>query len=120
MNLLFEKYGVMFLVKMMTSQRLQRLCDYDCVTSVTLGNSCCIFLYNILSDRTKANIVNETLIRLFEVGTITMSITCDGPAGNFSMLNVLGCCLEDSHSTYFSFQQICIKQFTAFSILVIC
>lgn len=61
------------------------------------------FFIRSLSGREKANIVNETLIRLFEVGVITMSITCDGPSCNFTMLKELGCCLEDIQNmkTYF-------------------
>lgn len=80
------------------------------------------FFTRSLSGRNKSNFVNQSLVCLFEVGTITMSITVDGPFGNFAILIELGSCLEGIYSmkTFFSIQQIHIEKFTAFWIIVIC
>lgn len=56
------------------------------------------FLIKSLSGKEKANIINECLIRLFEIGITIVSITCDGPSSHLTMFKELGCLLEDVHN----------------------
>ncbi|KAB0795977.1 hypothetical protein PPYR_10038 [Photinus pyralis] len=62
------------------------------------------FFIASLSAKQKANIVNETLIRLHNVGVDVPSITCDGPTTNFAMFKELGCNLDNvfDMKTWFS------------------
>lgn len=61
------------------------------------------FLIHNLNGQERANIVVEALCRLHEVGAKVVSITCDGPTVNFSMLTALGCVVRDISNlkTYF-------------------
>ena len=49
------------------------------------------FLINSLTGIEKANIANECVRKLTEVGVVVVSITCDGPASHFTMMKELGC-----------------------------
>lgn len=61
------------------------------------------FFIKTLNAKEKANIINEALIRLHEVGIDITSVTCDGPATHFSMFEILGCDWSNKYSmkTYF-------------------
>ena len=48
------------------------------------------FLIDGLSGKERANVIRETLIRLHETGVETVSLTCDGPSCNITMLQQLG------------------------------
>ena len=48
------------------------------------------FLIDGLSGEERANLVEECLTRLHEIGTPGESLTCDGPPCHFSMLRALG------------------------------
>ncbi|KAF4527952.1 hypothetical protein B566_EDAN014125 [Ephemera danica] len=52
------------------------------------------FFTNGLTGKEKANLINECLIRLQEVGVTVESLTCDGPTVNFSMCEKLGANLD--------------------------
>lgn len=53
------------------------------------------FLISSLNRSEKANIVEETLKKLHETGVTVISVTCDGPAVNFSMAEQLSTTVQD-------------------------
>lgn len=53
------------------------------------------FLIKSLTGVTKANIVKQALIKLAEVGVTVVSLTCDGPNVNFTMIGELGAYVDD-------------------------
>lgn len=48
------------------------------------------FLIDGMSGEERANIINDCLHRLHDSGVHTISLTCDGPSCNFSMMRALG------------------------------
>lgn len=52
------------------------------------------FLINGLSAETKANLINDALMRLHEVGVKITSLTLDGPAEHFAAVKRLGASME--------------------------
>lgn len=61
------------------------------------------FLISSMNGEERANLVRESLIRLHEVGVRVVSLTCDGPSQNFSMIRELGAKLDimDMRSYFF-------------------
>ena len=67
------------------------------------------FLINGMSGSERANIINTCLKKLHDIGVLVISVTCDGPACNFSMCSELGASLTvendenvENFKTYFS------------------
>jgi len=48
------------------------------------------FMIDGLTGVERANLVNQCLLKLDEVGVVVASVTCDGPSCNFSMFSSLG------------------------------
>ena len=48
------------------------------------------FLIDGMTGSERANIINQALLKLLDVGVLVPSITCDGPSCNFSMMQALG------------------------------
>lgn len=59
------------------------------------------FLITELTGVEKANIIEEALIRLDDIGIEITSVTCDGPSAHFSMFRALGCVISDPSSADF-------------------
>ena len=55
---------------------------------------CGYFLINGMTGDERANIINQCLLKLHDVGVSVVSVTCDGPSCNFSMMKALGLTLE--------------------------
>ena len=51
---------------------------------------CNYFLINGMTGSERANIINQCLLKLHDIGIIACSITCDGSSYNFSMIEILG------------------------------
>ena len=47
-------------------------------------------MVNGLTGKERANIVNQSLHKLYEVGVKVVSLTCDGPSYHLSMFEELG------------------------------
>lgn len=63
------------------------------------------FLITSLTGEQKASLVLNLLHKCSEIGVKISSITCDGPASNFSMFQHLGCnLLQNPNKTYFDFE----------------
>lgn len=52
------------------------------------------FLINSMTGAERANIIRESLVRLHEIGVRVVSLTCDGPSQNFTMISELGAHLD--------------------------
>ena len=48
------------------------------------------FLIDGMSGEEQANVIEESLIRLYDIGVTVVSVTCDGPTPNIAMLRSLG------------------------------
>ena len=55
---------------------------------------CGYFLIDGMTGNERANIINQCLLKLHDVGVYVASVTCDGPSCNFSMMKALGITLE--------------------------
>ena len=63
---------------------------------------CGYFLIDGLNGSERANIINQCLLKLNDVGVSVASVTCDGPSCNFSMMEALGTKLDPpSMQTWF-------------------
>lgn len=56
------------------------------------------FLIHSLTGAERANIIKETLVRLANINIKIVSVICDGPTVNFSMLTSLGCQVKDIYN----------------------
>ncbi|KAL2085045.1 hypothetical protein ACEWY4_020563 [Coilia grayii] len=52
------------------------------------------FLINSMTGAERANVIRESLVRLHAIGVQVVSLTCDGPSQNFSMIRELGAELD--------------------------
>ena len=52
------------------------------------------FLINSMTGAERANLIRESLFRLHEIGVRVVSLTCDGPSQNISMIRELGVNLD--------------------------
>ena len=52
------------------------------------------FMTNGMTGRELANLTKVCLKKLHDVGVTTISVTCDGPPSNMSMMTELGACLK--------------------------
>ena len=52
------------------------------------------FLINSMTGAERANVIRESLFRLHEIGVRVVSLTCDGPSQNFTMIRELGANLD--------------------------
>ncbi|CAG4923136.1 unnamed protein product [Colias eurytheme] len=59
------------------------------------------FLITSLSGEQKAGLLHSCLHKCFEVGVNVISVTCDGPASNFSMYQHLGCNLMQNETFFY-------------------
>ena len=70
----------------------------DALVIMALNDSwkipCGYFLINGLTEDERANLIQSCIERLYDVGVIVVSLTCDGPSCHFSMLRHLGACLD--------------------------
>jgi len=55
---------------------------------------CGYFLIDGMTGDERANIINQCLLKLYDVGVYVASVTCDGPSCNFAMMKALGLSLE--------------------------
>src|SRR6218665_1019411 len=56
--------------------------------------SCGYFLIGGMTGDERANIINQCLLKLHDVGVYVSSVTCDGPSCNMSMMKALGLVLD--------------------------
>lgn len=77
------------------------------------------FFIKSLNGSEKANIVLEALKRLHEINAKVISLTCDGPAVNFSMVQSLGCKIKDMNNVVSWFKHPCAN-YNVFVILDAC
>lgn len=52
------------------------------------------FLIDGLNGDERANLVNQCLLKLYDIGVVVASVTCDGPSCNFAMFSSLGVQLQ--------------------------
>lgn len=78
------------------------------------------FFIKSLTAEEKANLVSEALIRLYDVGIVVTSVTCDGPSTHFKMLKELGCKLDDVFNMKTFFEHPADDTLKVFCILDVC
>ena len=55
---------------------------------------CGYFLIDLLTGKERANLVSQCIQRLYDIGVVVVSLTCDGPSCHFAMLVALGALLK--------------------------
>ena len=55
---------------------------------------CGYFLVDSLTGKERANLVSQCIQRLYDIGVVVVSLTCDGPSCHFAMLVALGALLK--------------------------
>ena len=80
---------------------------------------CGYFLVDGLSGKERANLVQDCIKKLSDVGIEVVSLTCDGPSCHFTMLQQLGACLDiESFQCYFT--HLCDKNRKVYILLDVC
>ncbi|PIK44382.1 putative THAP domain-containing protein 9-like [Apostichopus japonicus] len=79
------------------------------------------FLINGMSGEERANLINQCLQKLHDVGVRAVSLTCDGPSCHFAMMRHLGAKLNISGmDPSFPIQLMKLKEFISFLMCAIC